>query len=160
MIKKMKNNFSSKKIGKCKICTNRAILIGHHLSYLPEKIIKICYQCHFVLHWLARNKKIRSQVMDLVYSYEKNWITGQYSNSERKKLYIQSWKKSDNGRTSQKKYSHSKSGKESHLKYDQSPKGKGRYKKYDASEKGKATRFAYLQSGRRKLINQKHDLKK
>ena len=157
---------SLKKVGKCKICLDERVLIGHHLSYLPEKIIKICWQCHSILHWLARRKKkIRIQMidemMDLIDFYGKNWFPGQYPKSERyknyRKVYIPSWKKSENGKASQKKYNHSESGKESHRKYDQTSKAKGRYKRYDASQKGKSTRLVYRQSEHGRLVRQQHE---
>jgi hypothetical protein len=157
---------SLKEIGKCKICMDKGVLIGHHLSYLPEKIVMICRPCHSILHWLARrSKKIRSQMMDqmidLIDSYGKNWIPGQYPNSERcqkyKKLYIPSWKKSENGKLSQKKYNHSELAKKSRHKYNLSPKAKERCKKYDSSIKGQSTRLAYRKSEHGGLIRQIHE---
>jgi hypothetical protein len=157
---------SLKKIGKCKICTEKGILIGHHLSYLPEKIIKICWQCHSILHWLARrSKKNRSQMivqmMNLIDSYGKNWMPGQYSKSKRyqkyKKLYIPNWKKSENGKLSQKKYNHSELAKKSCHKYNLSPKAKERCQKYDSSVKGQSTRLNYRKSEHGRLIRQTHE---
>jgi len=32
--------------GKCFICKEEKKLLTHHISYFPEKTIKICYSCH------------------------------------------------------------------------------------------------------------------
>lgn len=130
-----------KEIGHCSLCKKERIIIGHHLSYVPEVVIKVCYTCHLVMHYLQRYPATRIKIIELIDTYGHNWIKGSYAKSNRCTSYRKEWKQSENGKESRHRYNQSENGKKSHAKYDQSEKGRARYIKYGRSDKGIARRL-------------------
>jgi hypothetical protein len=37
-------------LGICEKCGNQDVLLFHHVSYIPEKVISVCKKCHWTIH--------------------------------------------------------------------------------------------------------------
>lgn len=56
---------------RCRACwENATIVVGHHVSYIPEKIVPVCKSCHDIIHDETsryehlRPDRTRAEVMD------------------------------------------------------------------------------------------------
>jgi hypothetical protein len=62
----------------CALCKkNSGRFEGHHLSYDPEIVIRLCYRCHKIIHGVARltDEQFRL-MMDWIFKYRDEWVDG------------------------------------------------------------------------------------
>jgi len=80
----------------CSICNSDKNVINHHLSYEPELIILICYQCHMVMHnCINMNQKQLNIIFKLAQQYGHLWKNGneKYRKSKYFKNYMKEYAK-------------------------------------------------------------------
>lgn len=84
----------------CELCNSGYRPQHHHLTYVPEKIIVLCYPCHSVIHILAKipkEKRISAiQTMSsLIEAYSSHWDNGtvKYLRSPHKMKYQKEYHK-------------------------------------------------------------------
>lgn len=81
---------------RCQLChKNKKRLVGHHLSYRPEKIIFICQLCHHAIHnFNLIPPKYQEIAWNMIKTYGRFWQNGckkyfksNYSKTYRKDYY-------------------------------------------------------------------------
>ena len=65
----------------CELCDSGYRLQHHHLTYVPEKIMLLCYPCHSIIHMLAKipeeKRAFTIQTMaNLIETYSSHWNNG------------------------------------------------------------------------------------
>lgn len=115
----------------CSICNASIKLIHHHLSYEPEIIVIVCWDCHMIIHRMAeliRMPQIQQEIIcNWVKQYGYLWKRGneQHRKSEYYKKYRENYDKNY-----QKEYRQTDKYKQQKKEYDM--KRKQQRKEYDA----------------------------
>jgi len=66
----------------CEHCHISAWTVKHHISYFPEETIKLCFECHYVIH------KCKSPIYDKYKKYSPGDSRLFYGKKHRKKHNI------------------------------------------------------------------------
>lgn len=84
----------------CELCGSEEKLRHHHLTYVPEKIILLCYSCHTAVHILAKiseEKRVFAvqTMLNWVETYGSHWNNGEekYEKSQYRKDYLKEYGK-------------------------------------------------------------------
>ena len=69
----------------CEHCHISAWTVKHHISYFPEETIKLCFECHYVIH------KCKSPIYDKYKKYSPGDSRLFYGKKHRKKHQSKYW---------------------------------------------------------------------